>query len=203
MTSPRWSARGPTPELRRALAPGGGPLIVHAGRLTSDKRVDLLVPALAELDDGTIMAIAGQGPMRPKLERRAERLGVAGRLSFMGHIPERSRLARVFATPDCFVRPNPNEPYGLTPLEALAAGCRVVAPWTGGTGETLRDRGAMLVAPDDPAALAEGVRAALRRPPPRPDLSSLSWDVAFTREWRLYGELRRGEVPEPAGPPDG
>lgn len=188
----------PDPALRRELTPGGGPLIVHAGRLTSDKRVDLLVPTLAHLDDDTVMAIAGQGPMRAKLERRAERMGVASRLSFMGHVHERSRLASVFATADCFVHPNPSEPYGLTPLEALAAGCRVVAPWTGGTGETLRDRGAVLVAPDDPAALADGIREALRRPAPRPDLSSVSWDATFTREWRLYAELHRGEPREPA-----
>jgi glycosyltransferase involved in cell wall biosynthesis len=87
------------------------------------------------------------------------------------------------------VHPNPREPFGLGPLEALAAGCRVVAPASGGTGETLRGRGAVLVRPDDPGALAAGVRRALAGPRPRPDLSDLSWDATFAREWGIYREM--------------
>ena len=182
--------------LRRRLTPRGGPLLVHAGRLTSDKRVDLLVPALAGLRDG-VLAVAGRGTMQRAIEREARAAGVADRLVMLGHIPERSTLASVLATADCFIHPNPREPYGLGPLEALAAGCRVVAPRTDGTGEVLATRGAVLVAPDDPGALAAGVRTALARPRPRPDMSDLDWDDTFARELRVYEQLT-AHVPEPA-----
>jgi alpha-1,6-mannosyltransferase len=179
----------PDPELRRRLAPGGRQLVIHAGRLTSDKRVDLLVPMLAALPGGVVLAIAGYGPMEGRIVRQARAAGVADRLVMLGHIADRRELARTLATADCFVHPNPREPFGLGPLEALAAGCRVVAPASGGTGETLRGRGAVLVRPGDPGALAAGVLRALSGPRPHPDLSDLSWDATFSREWAIYCEM--------------
>jgi glycosyltransferase involved in cell wall biosynthesis len=121
--------------------------------------------------------------------RCAARLGVAGRIRLLGHVAQRDRLAALMATADCFVHPNPAEPYGLAPLEALAAGCRVVAPDAAGSRETLSGRGAVLVPPGDPVALAAGVQAALDRPRPRPDLGDLAWDRTFAREWRCYRAL--------------
>jgi len=81
------------------------------------------------------------------------------------------------------VHPNPAGRYSLAPLEALAAGCRVVAPDAAGTRETLAGRGAVLVAPGDPGALADGVRRALDAPRTTPDLTGLGWDGTFAREW--------------------
>lgn len=183
--------------LRQRIAPRGGPVLVHAGRLTSDKRVDLLVPTLAQIPDG-VLAIAGIGTMQETIEREAAERGLSDRLVMLGHIPERDTLASLLATADCFIHPNPREPYGLGPLEALAAGCRVVAPLTDGTGEVLDGRGAVLVAPDDPAALAEGVRAALAQPRPRPDMSDLNWDDTFARELAVYEQLSAGVRPSAA-----
>ena len=47
-------------------------------------------------------------------------------------------LARLMATGDCFVHPNPDETYGLAPLEALATGTRVVAARGGGLRDQLK-----------------------------------------------------------------
>jgi hypothetical protein len=68
----------------------------------------------------------------------------------------------------------------------------VVAPDAAGSAETLRGRGAVLVAPGDPRALAAGIELALASPPPGPDvadLGELSWDRAFAREWEVYRSL--------------
>ncbi len=181
----------PDPALHARLAPPGGRLLLYAGRVSSEKRVDLLPPMLARLDASHVLAVAGTGAAMPQLMRGARRLGVDGRLVALGHVSGRSDLATLMATADCFVHPNPDEPFGLCPLEALAAGCRVVAPDAAGTAETLDGRGAVLVPPGDPDALAAGVRRALRRPRPRPDLSSLSWGETFAREWAVYGILAR------------
>jgi alpha-1,6-mannosyltransferase len=179
----------PDPGLRRRLAPGPGPLLLYAGRLSSDKRVDLLAPMLATLDRGAVLAVAGAGAAEGILRRRARRLGVLERIRMLGHVSDRAALARLMATADVFVHPNPAEPYGLAPLEALAAGCRVVAPDAAGTGETLAGRGAVLVAPGDPGALADGVRLALDAPRAIPDLTGLGWDGTFAREWACYRAL--------------
>lgn len=178
----------PDPALRRRLAPRG-PLLLHAGRLSPDKRIDLLAPMLAALPGRATLAVAGAGAGEAALRRAARRAGVAGRIVHLGHVAERAALARLMASADCFVHPNPAEPYGLCPLEALAAGCRVVAPRSGSCAETLAGRGAVMVVPDDPSALAAGVRRALSLPRPRPDLSDLTWAATFRREWSVYRAL--------------
>ncbi len=186
-----FGAARPDPALRRRLAPSGARLLLYAGRVSSEKRTDLLPPMLAALDPAHVLVVAGTGAAVPQMVRAARRLGVGRRLVNLGHVSDRSRLATLMATADCFVHPNPAEPFGLCPLEALAAGCRVVAPDAAGSAETLSGRGAVLVAPDDPRALARGVREALALPRPRPDLSSLSWGETFAREWAVYGLLAR------------
>lgn len=184
-----FAAALPDARLRRALAPEGAPLLLYAGRVSSEKRVSLLPAMLAALEGTAVLAVAGAGAATPALVRAARRRGVDHRLRLLGHVADRDRLATLMATADCLVHPNPDEPFGLCPLEALAAGCRVVAPDSGGTAEVLRGRGAVLVTPGDATALADGVRAALDAPRPRPDLSDLSWDRTFRREWSIYARL--------------
>lgn len=102
----------------------------------------------------------------------------------------------MLATADCFIHPTTDEPCGLGPLEAPAAGCRVVAPRTEGTGEVLSHRGAVLVEPRDPAAPATGVRTARSRQRPHPERSDLNGDDTFARELRVDEELAaRGQEP--------
>ncbi len=183
--------RGARPDaaLRARLAAPDEALLLYAGRLSSEKRVNLLAAALARLRRPAVLAVAGTGAARGRLERAARRLGVEGRLRLLGHVASRADLARLMATADCFVHPNPAEPFGLAPLEALAAGCRVVAPDAAGTAETLGGRGAVLVAPGDAAALAEGVERALGGPRPSPALDDLRWDRTFEGEWEVYRRL--------------
>lgn len=184
-----FAAAAPDLARRAQLAPEGAPLLLYAGRISSEKRVDLLPLVLAALGGDAVMALAGTGAATSALMRSARRLGVAERMVLLGHISDRADLASLMATADCFVHPNPTEPFGLCPLEALAAGCRVVAPDAAGTAELLRGRGAVLVAPDDPAAMAQGIREALAGPRPLPDLDDLSWERTFAREWCVYAML--------------
>lgn len=182
-------AARPDPVLRRRLAPDDVPLLVHAGRLSPEKHVVLLPDVLVAMDQPAIMAIAGSGPSAAALRRRAIRLGVGDRMRMLGHIPDRHALATLLATADCFVHTNPDEVYGLAPLEALAAGTRVVAPRGGGLKDVLADRGAVLVDPDGAASLARGVTVALGSPRPVAPLDDLTWERTFDREWDLYEAL--------------
>ena len=190
---------GATPDeaTRRELASDDELLLVYAGRLSNEKRVDLLPEMLAALDRPAVLALAGAGASAGAVRRQARSLGVDAQIRELGFISDRTELATLMATADVFVHPSPHEPYGLAPLEAHACRTRVVAPRTGGTGETLAGRpGVALVEPADAGALAGGVASVLAEPPPMPDLSELGWDATFVREWELY---RRLDAREPLG----
>ncbi|MFD1371805.1 glycosyltransferase [Actinoplanes sichuanensis] len=99
----------------------GRPVIGSVGRLAPDKRLDLLIRALAEVPDAMLL-LAGDGPARADLERLAEIVGVAGRVRFegpVGHPRETLCAIDVFASPD-------QSTFGLATLEAVAAGLPAV-----------------------------------------------------------------------------
>lgn len=184
-----FRAAAPDPALRASLVTPDERMLLYAGRLSSEKRVDLLPPMLAHLPARFVLVVAGAGAAAPRLRTWAARLGVADRLRMVGHIGTARSLASLMATADCFVHPNPDEPFGLCPLEARAAGCPVVVPRGSGAADLLAARGGVVVEPGDAAALAAGVLRATGQPPGPADLTDLSWDATFTREWALYERL--------------
>jgi alpha-1,6-mannosyltransferase len=178
----------PDPALRARLAPSG-PLLVYAGRLSPEKRVTALPEVLAALPDSYSLAIAGSGISAAALARRARALGVAERVHMLGHLGDREALAELLATADCFVHPNANEPFGLAPLEAASAGCRVVIPKRAGAADVLAPTGALLVADDAPATLAHGVADAMRTARPAARTADVGWPSVFASEWQIYSRL--------------
>lgn len=92
------------------------------GRLVPTKRFDLLIEAVARLD-GPRLLLAGEGPARPALERRARELGASGRVIFAGGTED---VAGVLAAMDVLAAPSTQETFGLGVLEALAAGLPVL-----------------------------------------------------------------------------
>ncbi len=178
----------PDPALRARLAPSGR-LLVYAGRLSPEKRVSALPEVLAALPDSYTLAIAGSGISGAALTRRARALDVAERVHMLGHLGDREALAALLATADCFVHPNANEPFGLAPLEAASAGCRVVIPTRAGAADVLAATGAVLVADDAPATLAHGIVDAMRTARPARQTAEFGWPSVFASEWQIYSRL--------------
>ncbi len=144
-------------ELRAELGLDGAAL-AFAGRLGPQKAVGVLLDALASVHDVTL-AIAGEGPERAALERRAGELGLEGRVHFLGGVP-RERVLRLFAAADASVLSSAWENFPHTVVESLAVGCPVIATAVGGVPEVVRDGvNGLLVPPGDPEAL----RAAIER----------------------------------------
>nr|AUN37143.1 glycosyl transferase group 1 [uncultured bacterium] len=110
-------------------------LLLYVGRLSKEKNIPLLVEMMKSLfyDEGIDyhLLIAGDGPLAGWLAKdgmnRAHR-----RLSLLGHISDTTALATLYANCDAFVHPNPREPFGIAPLEAMAANLPLVAPAAGG-----------------------------------------------------------------------
>jgi len=129
---------------------GGG--IVTVGRLTSQKRIHLLLEALVELrarGRTLTLTIIGDGPTRPALEWRVAELGIAGQVRFLGEVPP-ERVANAVGDADVFVFPAVGEGLGLVAAEALLLGVPVVAARDGGgVTDIVPETGAgRLVSPD-------------------------------------------------------
>jgi alpha-1,6-mannosyltransferase len=112
--------------LRRRYARDGEALVVHCGRLSVEKKPECSVAAIAALCAAgvpAVLVVAGDGPLRAWLARRAAGLPVV----FTGFVGDRGALASLLATADVVLAPGPVETFGLAALEALACGTPVVA----------------------------------------------------------------------------
>jgi len=147
------------PQLRVQVGAGDErtSLALTVARLDAQKGIAHLIDAAAMVPD-TVFAIAGDGPDRAVLEARAAQLGVGGRVHFLGH---RRDVPALLTIADLFVLPSLYEGFPLSILEAMAAGVPVVATAIGGTDELVSSDTGTLVAPADPRALADGIRAVL------------------------------------------
>lgn len=155
-----------------AHAPRTPRRILYVGRLSRQKGADVLLEAfprvLARVPAATL-AIVGDGPAQASLRARAAALGVEHRVELLGARP-RGVIAELYRS--CAVTVVPSragsggeEGQGLVAIEAMACGCPVVATRSGGLPSLLGDdeRG-LLVAPQDPRALAEAIVATLTGP---------------------------------------
>jgi glycosyltransferase involved in cell wall biosynthesis len=103
--------------------------LTFVGRLLAHKNVDLLLDALALLrDEGTVVscAVVGEGPEREDLERRAERLGVADQVSFLGRVEDSATVWSLMKSSGALVLPSTREGFGIVVIEALACGVPVI-----------------------------------------------------------------------------
>lgn len=137
------------------------PVVLALARHDRQKGLDCLLRAASLLPEVSV-AIAGDGPERAALDALARELDVADRVAFLGR---RDDVPALLASADVFVLPSRLEGLPLSLLEALAAGRPVVASSIGGIVDVVRDGiEALLVPPDDPAALADAVRRVLHEP---------------------------------------
>ncbi|SBT55094.1 glycosyltransferase [Micromonospora narathiwatensis] len=188
------------PTLRERYADHTEVLLVHCARLSVEKRPELAVAALARLRrDGVpaVLVMAGDGPLRSALARRAAGLPV----HFTGFLPDRTRLAALLASADVVLAPGPVETFGLAGLEALACGTPVVANAASALPEVIGSGG--LAAYGTPSAIAEAVARLLARPEAdrreaaRRRAEEFGWPAAVAGFLRAHGVDRA----QPPGPP--
>lgn len=125
--------------------PSDRPLVLGVSRLVPRKGFDVLIDAVATLDDDVVLALAGAGRDRPRLVRRAARRRVSNRIVFLGRVPD-DRLPALYQAADVFAMPCRErwggleaEGFGIVFLEAAASGLPVVAGRSGGAHEAVDD----------------------------------------------------------------
>lgn len=144
------------PEPAPDRPPNSGPVkVITVANLEVWKGVDLLIEALAQVDEPVTLDVYGDGTERARLEAQAAARGVAA--TFHGHRPDvRSQLSEA----DLFVLPSRAENLPVSILEAMAAGLPVVATRAGGVPELVDDGVTGLLArPDDAGSLAAAIAA--------------------------------------------
>ena len=199
---------------------GDGPVVVYVGRLLPRKDVRNAVRALhilveraerADSDPPTLLVVGGATaepdpdatPEIGALQRLADELGVSGRVAFTGK-RQHADLRFYYCAGDVVVTTPWYEPFGLTPLEAMACGRPVVGSSVGGltytvvVGET-----GFLIPPRDPQALADRLEVLLTQPELRRRMGAagrerverrFTWPVAARATAALYRELEKAAL---------
>jgi glycosyltransferase involved in cell wall biosynthesis len=150
---PEPATRG-RPDVRRELGIGAdAPLALAVGSLTPQKAQHVLIDAMPELRrlaPRAHVAIAGEGPLRSKLEARVRELGLGSRVSLLG---ARGDVADLMRAADVFVLPSEREGLSITLLESMRACVPAVATRVGGNAEAVEDgvTGVLVPAQDGPA----------------------------------------------------
>jgi len=193
------------------------PVVVYVGRLLPRKDVRNVVRALALLRErggppARLLVVGGESeepdptatPELGELQRLAIALRVADRVHFTGQRPT-STLRDYYSAGDVAVTTPWYEPFGLTPLEAMACGRPVVGSAVGGITFTVQDGvTGYLVPPRDPAALAGRLEQLLTQPALRARMGraararverEFTWETVACRTATLYETLRAARPP--------
>jgi alpha-1,6-mannosyltransferase len=171
----RFGPHAADPVLRRRYAPAGGVLLAMAIRLSPEKQPGIGIEAVRQLLDRgrpVQLVIAGDGPLRTRLERSARGLPV----TFLGHI-DTARLAALLASADVALAPGPVETFGLAALEALASGTPVVVNKHSALPSLVGEAGR--AADTSGSGFADAVEALLAEPPARLATAARNTAVQF------------------------
>ena len=158
----RFSPGQPDEALRSKYAlPPGRPLILSVGRLSPEKRADVLIAAIARLpganDDGPVLAIAGAGPDEGRLRSLVRHYGVADRVLFTGFVAD-SDLPGLYRLADVFAIAAQAELQSLVTMAAMASGLPVVAVDAGALAELVHvGENGFLARPGDAREIADSL----------------------------------------------
>ncbi|GAA1281349.1 hypothetical protein Psi02_37090 [Planotetraspora silvatica] len=183
---------------RRRFGLADRPTVLFVGRLDEEKRLDELVWALPHVlnhVDAQIVFV-GRGGKRAALERLAARVGVDGRVRFLGFVPD-AALPQVYSAADVFAMPGVAELQSIATLEAMASGLPVVAARAMALPHLVNGNG-YLYRPGDVRELARHLTAVLSSAELRGSMARASLALAATHDHHrslarfeeIYAELQ-------------
>ncbi|NDL61658.1 glycosyltransferase [Acerihabitans arboris] len=140
--------------------------IVYAGRLADEKKIDVLIralPLIARQVPDVMLALAGHGSARHRLEQLARALGVGERVRFLGTL-DKAALADVFHAADVFAIASTSETQSMVLIQAMSAGLPVVGARWRALPEYIDARSGFLAQPGDHEDFAGRLTHLLRSP---------------------------------------
>jgi phosphatidylinositol alpha 1,6-mannosyltransferase len=168
---------GPAADALRARysLPADRPLVLSVGRLSPEKRADVLIEAAARLTEpGPLLVLTGTGPDEDRLRALAASRGVTDRVRFLGFVPG-ADLPGLYRLADLFAIASPAELQSIATMEAMASGLPVVAVNAGALGELVHaGENGFLARPGRAADIAASVDLLCRDPALRRRMSKAS-----------------------------
>jgi glycosyltransferase involved in cell wall biosynthesis len=164
-------------------------LLLYVGRLSAEKEITQILPVLEAIPNSRL-ALVGDGPYRQDLER----IFAGTATHFVGYL-RGEELASAFASSDAFMFPSRTETLGLVLLEAMAAGCPVVAANSGGIPDIVTDNvNGYLFDPEDADGLVKATQRLFQNPQEllrhhaRQEAEKWGWTTA-TQQLQYYYDL--------------
>ena len=139
------------------------PILLYTGRLDAEKDMGTWLKAAARIPRSldVHLVVGGEGADRPRLERLAGELGLAGQTTFPGYLP-REDLPRLYQAATAYCITSAVELQSITTLEAVASGLPVIAARAGALPELVEDGvNGFLAAPGDVVGFARGMTRVL------------------------------------------
>lgn len=174
------------------------------GRLVDLKWVDMLIQAFAQVQENykwdipLKLQIIGDGPERKKLEKLSESLTLSGSIEFLGLIPFERVRKEFLPSFHIFVNPSFQEWLPTTVIEALIAGCQVIATDVWWTREILRHAPFLLIAPRNIRTIVEAIEESIK------DIHFLSnirispslflWEQTFREFGEIYWKINNNII---------
>jgi N-acetyl-alpha-D-glucosaminyl L-malate synthase BshA len=128
--------RNPIDAFRKVIAPNGEKIILHASNFRKVKRIADVIYTFNKIrkENPAKLLLVGDGPERPMAEELCRELGICEDTRFVG---KQQEMEEIYPIADLFLLPSEYESFGLSALEAMAAGTPVIATRTGGLPEII------------------------------------------------------------------
>jgi 1,2-diacylglycerol 3-alpha-glucosyltransferase len=166
-------------------------LFLYAGRLAAEKNLLFLLRGFArirrELPD-SILVVAGDGPLRERMEREANALGIRPEVRFTGFL-DHPRLVDLYRAADLFLFASKTETQGLVLVEAMAGGTPAVAVGELGVVDVVRDGVNGYLVSEDETRFARAAVAALSDQETYASLCSGAKSTAVRMSVQSYADL--------------
>ncbi|MEY2746895.1 MAG: hypothetical protein RL112_1937 [Planctomycetota bacterium] len=177
------------------------PIVLFLGRVTFQKGPDYFLETaarVAKVEPRVKFVMSGSGDMLPAMIERAARLGLSRNVHFTGFLRGKE-VERMYSMADIYVMPSVSEPFGISPLEAMAQDVPVVLSRQSGVSEVLKN--ALKVDFWDVQETANKILALLRYPALSRTLRDEGREEVRRMGWERPAELVRGVYEELAGVP--
>ncbi len=140
------------------------PIILHVGRLSSEKNIDLILRVFAKIKEkaNAKLVITSDGPARQELEKLAHDLGISDYVNFSGYISENEK-ENFYRKSEIFIMASAIDTQGLTALEAMSFGLPVIAAKSGGLIDFISNgKNGLFFSPGSEKDLAEKILKLLK-----------------------------------------
>jgi glycosyltransferase involved in cell wall biosynthesis len=137
-------------------------ILVCPRRLVEKNGVHFLIEAMPKISSKkkVKLIVAGDGPLRNKIEKRLKELKIRGRVKLLGSVPH-EKMPGVLVSADLIVVPSLMEATSIAALESMACGKAIAASRIGGLPEIIDEEVGFLMDPGDPVDIAEKINTAL------------------------------------------